>query len=363
LAVESILFMDPMVYDPQSFGGFSELIKLDLIPYTLSDLALADEEDGYFVAMFATADRILETVPLGGLSSADTPCGCSSFKSANKVFEAKSSEFLVSDLVEPNVVAAQQNSTENVIVVTGVRVPTGTQSGSGGGAGGGTGGTGGQECWTPDGYVSTGGEFMFCPPPEYQTCLNLAALTSAERDKVLIALEAAEIAEEILAQPDEDDHEYGSLIYRDRFGVITHTPIARGTATGAMIDNTGLNVQEFSSIYALVHSHTPFTWSTVAPERALVPTRDASQGDGRGDWAALDGWVYSAAESKISLGMERSVAYAEARAQMSQFVLGANGPRGSGNYLLHHFTWEDRDTSNASDGEQVQREWVVCSGS
>lgn len=59
-------------------------------------------------------------------------------------------------------------------------------------------------------------------------CVDLGAYPPEERDNVLVLLEAAKIQREILRTGDKDYNEYGSLIYRNSDGVITHTPIRRG---------------------------------------------------------------------------------------------------------------------------------------
>ena len=93
------------------------------------------------------------------------------------------------------------------------------------------------------------------PTPPDLECLSdeeKSQLSPKEREAYEVAEEAAEIAREILARPDRDTVEYGALIYRDVNGVITHTPLARGTATTVQMDITGL--PGYGSVLALVHS-------------------------------------------------------------------------------------------------------------
>jgi len=113
------------------------------------------------------------------------------------------------------------------VVVDGIRP---REPGGSGGLTSGTGGGGGQEGGGGEGSGDGGGESSDL----YDHCLSAEEfnqLSPEQQEDYLVAVEAAEIAREIALMPDRDFIEYGSIIYRDANGVITHTPIAGGNAT------------------------------------------------------------------------------------------------------------------------------------
>ena len=84
-----------------------------------------------------------------------------------------------------------------------------------------------------------GGDDPLPTPPDLN-CSDKSQMTPQQRLDYEISEEAAEIAREIMATGDKDGYEYASLIYRDANGVITHTPIARGTPWSSVPSMIGI---------------------------------------------------------------------------------------------------------------------------
>lgn len=184
---------------------------------------------------------------------------------------------------------ASTASEGSTIVVTGQRIASGTGAGVRSGSAG---------RFLPrepiEGGDGGGGEVEM-------PCVDPDAFPPEERERVLVILEAAKVAREILEQPDRDLREYGSVIYRGADGRMRHTPIASGTPTSANVDTTGMSLEDFSNIYSLVHSHVALGgFNPSQPDARLYPTPDSSQPDGAGDWNALQGWANSAQSALIS---------------------------------------------------------------
>ena len=197
-------------------------------------------------------------------------------------------------------------------------------------------------------------------PPEYEptppdlTCMDENALSPAELLDYRISQEAAKIAKEILAKPDHDVIEYGSMIYMDANGIITHTPITAGGPTWAGMDMTGVG---WDQVYGMVHSHTAATYTPQQPDSRLFPTSNNSAPDQQGDWAAYDARVDLMINALQSLG--RSDLEIETRhLQFRQYILGATGGIGTNFYELHGYDRDDRD--RVTVGQNVSLNLGLC---
>lgn len=197
---------------------------------------------------------------------------------------------------------------------------------------GGGSGTAPREVSGTDGEVGTGEELEL-------PCVNPDEFPPEERERVLVILEAAKVAREIMMRPDRDYMEYGSVIFRGSDGRFRHTPISPGSPTGANVDTRGLLLEDMANVYALVHSHVALGYNADYPDARLFPTPDLSQPEGQGDWFALAGWANSASASLTQLGMNADAARQLVEGRLSQFILGATGPAGSDLYGLRGFSF------------------------
>jgi hypothetical protein len=198
------------------------------------------------------------------------------------------------------------------------------------------------------------------PGPEQETaCVDLDAYPPEERENVLVLLEAAKIQREILATGDKDTFEYGSLIYRNSAGVITHTPILRGGPTYALPDVSGLTNADYGRALALVHSHTAAGFVPALPLFRLGPTPDSSQGSGAADGAGLSFWADRVQEAFEAEGMTPEAARAAAEARLSQIVIGATGPSGTNSYGIAAYDYQHRN-GPVDEAAMVDPELTAC---
>jgi len=179
-------------------------------------------------------------------------------------------------------------------------------------------------------------------------------MTPAELEDYLVASEAAEIAREIAAKPDRDKYEYGSIIYRDANGVITHTEVVtQHNPTGVVPSTVGM--PGWGSALALVHSHVADGYDPSFPGGRLYPTPSTG---GNSDWSGFN-WMQDMIYKDLTenRGYSAEAALAQAN-EFVQFVFGAAGLSGSGAYELNRF--DDTDEQHQLKGvEQLNyAEWV-----
>ena len=125
---------------------------------------------------------------------------------------------------------------------------TGGDFGTGGGTGTGTGG-------------GDGGGDVAAPTPPDMECLTEEEknqLSEKEREAYEAAEVAAKIFRDIMRKADYNDFEYGALIFGDSNGVITHTPITRGTPTSVIPSLEGL--ESYGQLIAIVHSYSGYLY-------------------------------------------------------------------------------------------------------
>lgn len=225
--------------------------------------------------------------------------------------------------------------------------------------GGSDGWYGGYDFTTANYFDEGGGDFQPNATPPDVNCLTqsqIDALSPEAREQYYVAVEAAEIAREIMLMPDHDTREYASLINRDANGVITHTPLAVGTATSVTPNMTGMaNMGQFLGI---IHSHPAVTFMDRVPDFKIYPTPDAAAVGGAGDWSSFD-WYRQQMEASLVRDHGLSAAEAAVRTgNVSQFILGATGPVGSGSYGFHQYSNTDRD--RITPGAKVNINLGLC---
>lgn len=194
------------------------------------------------------------------------------------------------------------------------------------------------------------------PPLECATADELSRMSPEEREDYDIAAEAAEIAREITAKSDKDTNEYGSLIYRDANGVITHTPLTRGTNTTVAIDATG--IPNFGQVLAMVHSHAANTFTSNQPFFKLFPTPNVLMPNGQGDWYGFDYYKGQIRQALLSQGASTTDA-AIAAGAFRQFIVGPTATAGTGSYALVGYNGGDRDTITL--GQKINMNLGLCS--
>jgi hypothetical protein len=175
-------------------------------------------------------------------------------------------------------------------------------------------------------------------------------MTPEQREEYEVAEEAAEIAREILAKPDKDYFEYGSIIYRGLDGVITHTPLQRGTPTSVQPSTEGM--PHWGAALGMVHSHPGATFIAQFPDLKLLPTNP-------GDWVAYNSTQSQIESSLLQQGFSAQEASSRA-ADFNFFVFGASGPVGTGMYKLYRY--EDDDSPGIL-GDFVSTDLGTCGGS
>jgi len=180
-------------------------------------------------------------------------------------------------------------------------------------------------------------------------------MTPEQRLDYEISEEAAEIAREIMATGDKDGFEYASLIYRNTEGVITHTPIARGTPWDSVPSMAGIT--NWGQVLGVVHSHIADQWDPGMPKFKRFPTPvGAANG---GDWTPFDtemGYIYQSLISDYGLSYEGAGARS---AVFRQYIFGPAGPSGSNNYELRGYDSSNRDTQTL--GQKISLNLGLCS--
>ncbi|HEX8364677.1 MAG TPA: hypothetical protein VF603_05270 [Allosphingosinicella sp.] len=195
------------------------------------------------------------------------------------------------------------------------------------------------------------------PSPPDLNCLTpaqISALSPVERDAYFMSVEAAEIAREIMTKADRDTREYGSIIYRDSNGVITHTPVVPGGPTS--VSPTSEGMANFGQFLGLVHSHTAATYIASMPNYKLFPTPGAG-----GDWPVFDWYTQQMYNSLISdHGMSVQQA-ADRVSNVRHFMVSPMGPMGSDLYGVFGYANHDRDSF--TPGQRVNINLGLCDSS
>ena len=191
------------------------------------------------------------------------------------------------------------------------------------------------------------------PTPPDLVCAPLSSFLWPEQLlDYKISTEAAKIAREILQRPDHNTVEYGSYIYRNASGVITHTPInTDNNPTSVSISTTGL--PNWGAVLGMVHSHPASTYNAAFPDFKTYPTGSAT-----GDWAAYD-WVFQAKYDSLTThhGLTGAARDQEAYS-FRQYIVGAADKSGTENYELRGYAFDDRD--QVTLGQNISLNLGLC---
>jgi len=205
------------------------------------------------------------------------------------------------------------------------------------------------------GEASGGGDTGAPPSPPELSCLSqsqIDQLSPQERDNYYVAIEAAEIAREILLQPNHDHYEWASIIYRDADGIITHTPIHTDhSPTGVAPDFAGMT--NYGQFLGLVHSHPAVTFNITFPDLKAYPT-----GGINGDWPGFDSYTTQMYNSLVN-DYGQSHTQATSRVENTHmFIFGATGGIGTNMYDLRNYAFNDRDQITL--GQKISLSLGLC---
>lgn len=220
----------------------------------------------------------------------------------------------------------------------------------------------GGEGWSGFGGTGGGGGFDSSEYPDedstslgpYEYCRSTQNMTPAELEDYLVASEAAEIAREIAAKPDRDKYEYGSIIYRDANGVITHTEVVtQHNPTAVALSTVGM--PNWGSALGFVHSHVADGYDPNFPGGRLYPTPSTG---GSSDWSGFNTMQKMIVDDlTANRGYSAEAALAQAN-EFVQFVYGAAGPSGSGAYELNRFDETDEQYQLKGVEQLNYAEWI-----
>jgi hypothetical protein len=167
--------------------------------------------------------------------------------------------------------------------------------------------------------------------------------------------EAAEVLREILAKANQK-MEYGSIIYIDANGTITHTPLVNSGSFTTQLDWSAVpknadGTTDFSRVLGVVHSHPQYLpnadgtagytnyYDPTQPDRLLYPS---DRDDIQDDWDFYDNIAAKIAAD----GGDAS--------QFSLYIAGYNGST----LALNQYFGNDKHTTTSSSGDAIDKDYT-----